>query len=104
MKNLSFSLILLLSGCASVPNFYGCRQRTVNSGFCTWSLKGDDFIIDDTHLYNGKTWIDMKIESVYLPAESYSQIKEYILKSCKQNNNCNQNISNWDTKLNSITP
>jgi len=103
MLNL-FLFLILLNSCASIPDVIGCRQETVNSGFCTYTLTKQSFEVDDKHPYNGQTWLDMKINSVYLPAESYAKIKEYILKACKQDNNCSQNIDNWDTKLNSITP
>ena len=105
MRTLNLLLFLiLLSSCASIPDVIGCRQQSVNSGFCTYTLTQKSFIVDDAHPYNNSTWLDMKINSVYLPAESWAKIKEYILKECKKNNNCSQNINNWDTKLNSITP
>lgn len=39
--------------------------------------------VDDTHLLNGKTWFDIKGESMLMPVESYVKLKEFILKYCK---------------------
>lgn len=103
MKSLKLLFILTLYSCASVPNVPVCRARTVSSGFCTYTVDNKDMIIDDTHLLNGKTWIDLKIESVYVPAESWAVIKEYIIKQCKKNNNCSENIGTWTGKLDSLT-
>lgn len=72
------------------------------------TISDKDQIVDDLHpllLSSGpKTWIDLKIESVMVPAESWAGIKEYIIKQCKKNNDCAQNIGSWDRKLNSLTP
>ncbi len=106
MKNLKLSLSFLLSlavGCASVPDTPICRQRTVNSGFCTYTVSDKDFIIDDTHPYLGKTWIDMKIEAIYVPVESWGEIKKFIIKQCKKSNKCSKDISSWDRKINSLS-
>jgi hypothetical protein len=105
MKNLRFLLSLcLLSSCAQVPDLIACRPTGPTSAFCTYTITDKDIIIDDTHLYNGKTWIDIKVESVYLPSESWIKIKEYIIKQCKKHNDCQNNIQNWDSKLSKLTP
>lgn len=104
MKHLSVLFALLISSCASVPDVWCCRARTVNSGFCTKTISNEDMIVDDTHLLNGKTWIDLKIESVYLPSESWVKIKEFVIKECKKTNKCSKEIASWDRKLNSLTP
>lgn len=72
------------------------------------SISDKDQIVDDEHplsLKAGpKTWTDLKIESVYLPAESWSAIKKYLIEQCKANNKCNPNVDSWDRKLNSLNP
>lgn len=60
-------------------------------------------VIDDTHLLNGKTWLDLVIESVYVPADSWVEIKSYIIKQCKKTNSCGE-VGEWKTKLDSINP
>lgn len=104
MKHLSFLLILSLSGCASVPDVVVCRARTASSGFCTYTISNKDLIVDDVNLLNGKTWIDLKIESVYVPVESWAEIKKYILKQCKKNNDCSDNLDSWTRKMDSVDP
>lgn len=105
MKSLKpLFILILISSCAAIPDVSVCRSRSVSSGFCTMTISSKDSIVDDTHLLNGKTWIDLKIESVYLPADSWAKIKEYIIKQCKKDNNCAQNIGNWTSKLESVNP
>lgn len=105
MKRLSVLLnLILFSSCASLPDTWVCRARSVNQGFCTKTLSNEDFIVDDTHLLNGKTWIDLKIESVYVPVESWADIKGFILKKCKKNQDCSNNIGTWEGKIDSVNP
>jgi hypothetical protein len=68
------------------------------------TISNKDLIVDDTHLLNGKTWLDLKIESVYVPTDSWSNIKEYVLKKCKQDKNCSNNIGQWSSKIDSVNP
>jgi hypothetical protein len=104
MRNSSLLLSLIICSCASIPDVPVCRQRTVNSAFCTYTISNKDIIIDDTHLLDGKSWIDLKIESIYVPVDSWIKIKIYILDQCKRNNNCSNNIGQWSNKLDSIIP
>ncbi len=104
MKRLSVLLVLTFTSCASIPDVPICRARTVNSGFCTNTVSNKDIIVDDTHLLNGKTWLDLKIESVYVPAESWAEIKKYIIKQCKKHRDCSGNIDTWSSKIDSVFP
>jgi len=100
LQNLILSL--LVASCAQVPNEFICRSRTPDSGFCTKTISDEDIIIDDSHLFNGKTWWDVKEIAVIVPVESWAEIKKYIIKQCKNNNDCNSNIGSWDRKINLI--
>jgi hypothetical protein len=68
------------------------------------TISDKDQVVDDTHLLNGKTWLDLKVESVYVPSESWAEIKKYIIKQCKKNNDCADNIGNWSNKIDSVNP
>lgn len=102
MRHLRFLFLLSLSACSSVPDVIVCRPRTVNSGFCTYTVSNKDQIVDDTHKLNNMTWLDLKIDSIYLPAESWAKIKEYIINECKRNGNCQQDLSSWTRKIDSL--
>ena len=104
MKHLRNLLILTLYSCASVPDVPICRARSATEGFCTYTISNKDIIVTDNNKLGGKTWLDLKIESVYLPVESWASIKEYILKQCKKHNDCSNNIGTWSTKIDSIKP
>lgn len=65
------------------------------------TVSGQEMIIDDTHLLDGKTWFDLKPTMVYVPSDSWAKIKAFIIKSCKNNNNCKQ-ISSWERSINAI--
>ena len=104
MQNLKLLFLLSLCSCASVPDVPICRSRTANTGFCTWTISNKDQVIDDIHMLNGKTWLDLKIESVMVPSDSWAEIKKYIIKQCKRDNNCSNDIGTWQGKLDEITP
>jgi len=105
MKHLKSLLVLIfISSCATVPDVPVCRARAVNQGFCTWTVTNKDLIVDDVSTLNGKTWLDLKIESVYVPADSWAKIKEYIIKQCKKSNDCSDNLSTWTSKIDSVNP
>lgn len=76
----------------------------MSKGFCVWTISKKEMVVDDVTLLNGKTWLDLVIESVYVPADSWSEIKSYIIKTCKKKNDCEKDISTWKTKLDKIRP
>ena len=103
MRSLSF--LFILTACSQIPDVPVCRMRAANEGFCTYTISTEkDQIVNDSNMLNGKTWIDLKVESVMLPAESWAKIKEYIIKQCKKNNDCSSNIGTWQGKLDAVTP
>lgn len=108
MKHLKSLLILTLCSCASIPDTWVCRARSANTGFCTKTISDQSQIVsDETPLMlqgKPKTWIDLKIESVYVPAESWADIKGFIIKKCKKNQDCSANIGTWEGKIDSVNP
>lgn len=103
MKHLSVLLSLIFISCAQVPDIAVCRSRSAVQGFCTYTISNKDIIVDDTHLLDGKTWIDIKVESVMLPADSWAEIKKYIIKQCKKHNDCSHDIGKWSNKMDSVS-
>jgi hypothetical protein len=97
---LKTSLLFALS-CANVPDFDACVEIHPAKGFCTRVISGKDQIIDEKNLYEGKTWFDIRPTMVLIPYQSYSKLKSYIIKSCKQSNRCKE-ISSWDRTLEQI--
>lgn len=90
--------------CASVPDVPVCYEVNMATGFCTYTISDKDFYITDEIKYDGKTWFDMRPELVMLPASSYAELKSYIIKSCKNNKACKDNIGSWERKLNALDP
>lgn len=68
------------------------------------TISNKDMIVSDESLLNGKTWIDLKIESVYVPADSWAELKKYIIKQCKKHNDCEHDIGSWSAKIDSVNP
>lgn len=102
LKNLC--ILILFSSCASIPDTWVCRARSVNQGFCTKTISQEEKIVDDSNTIYGKTWIDLKIESVYVPVESWGEIKKYIVDQCKKRQDCSNDIGTWTSKIDSLNP
>jgi hypothetical protein len=68
------------------------------------TISNKDMIVDDEHLLNGKTWLDLKIEAVYLPTESWAKLKTYIISQCKKHSDCTKEVGDWNRKLEYVTP
>lgn len=76
----------------------------VACGHCTYIVSGKEIYIGDhaPHLFNGKTWSEIKLESIYVPAvESYAPLSNYIINSCKKMN-CDKQVDAFKIKLNSL--
>lgn len=97
-------LLSLLHSCATPPDVAVCTRLNSTQGYCVNTISNVEGIVDDTHLLNGKTWVDIVIESVYVPVDSWKEIKKFIINTCKKHNDCRKDISSWDRKLNSINP
>lgn len=79
----------VLEGCATpVPDIAVCVQTTSISGHCFMSISNTEWDIDPINLYQGMNWTQFQATSLYLPSDSYAAIKNYLLLTCEQNNNC----------------
>ena len=105
LKQKSFLVILLLlifNSCASVPDVPVITRIGPTSGYYVFTVSDKEGDVDDTHLLEGKTFLDYAVEGVIVPADSYAAIKAYILKSCKKSKSCGDDIGKWKTKLDKI--
>ncbi len=92
----------LLTNCASIPDLPIITRLSATRGYYVYSISNKEGYVDDEHLLNGKTFLDYTIESVFVPADSWKEIKAYIIKNCKRSNECNQNIDSWERKIKTI--
>ena len=91
------SLSLFASSCATPPDVPLCLETGPESGWCMTTISEKEFTIDEDHLLNKKQWWEVKAGSLLIPAESWGQIKAYLLKMCKKTNKCGD-LSRWDKK------
>ena len=61
------------------------------------TISEKEFVVDKDHFLNKKNWNDVKVSSLYIPAESWGQIKAYLLKMCKKTGKCGD-LSRWDRR------
>lgn len=67
-------------------------------------MSGTEIYVGDlpAHMWKGKTWTQLKQESVHLPAvESYAPLATYMIDSCKRFN-CNTQLDAFRIKINSL--
>jgi len=95
-------LLLSSSGCLSIPKVPICAEITPDKGYCVNTVSDEEFYIDDTHLFEGRTWWESKPFILYLPASSWAAIKSYIIKSCKKYGNCDSSVTDWPDQLENI--
>lgn len=96
------SLFLLPSCSTTPPDAPVCVEVTLERGRCVRIVSGQEFIWDETNLYEGKTWWDMRPAMIQVPASSWAQIKSFIIKVCKKYGTCDKEISSWDRTVKTI--
>ena len=79
-----------------------CTDLRPGAGFCVWTISNKEMEVDDTHLMDGKTWYDMQVGIIKMPLDTFLALKKYLIKNCKQNNNCNKEIDSWDRSLSTL--
>lgn len=100
---IKFILLAQLTSCASVPDVPICVELNISKAWCTHTISGKDFYIDDSeNKFNGKTWWDIRPTMVQVPSDSWAEIKSFIIKKCKKGNDCNKHISSWDRTVNNV--
>lgn len=102
LKNALLSLLVFVVSCSSVPSIYVCTRIDAVSGKCVNTTTEEVVIINDEQKLNNQTWLDISIDSVILPTESWVKIKSYILKQCKSVKSCNKEYAKWQSKLDQL--
>lgn len=110
-------LSFLLSSCASPPDVPICIPLSMGKGWCTYTISDKEFIVDN--LTNGINksgepctlsienkecfnWLSTEGSTVRVPAYSWAKIKAFIIKICKQHNECAKDITSWTRKADRI--
>ena len=96
---LLIGLFLCLSSCGSVPNVPICAEVNLSKGVCTFTVTGENIVIEDDHPYESQTWFDMRSKVLTVPASSWAKIKAWMIKQCKKSKKCNVNIDSWDREI-----
>lgn len=87
-------LWVLLSACATPPNFFACADLG-DSGHCVEYMTKKKFDIDnDKKLYKGKKWTQVRAGSVNLPADQLAIIKTFFDTFCHEHE-CPNNVGDW---------
>lgn len=104
--SLSFAFLLssLLSGCAiAPPDVPICTELDINRGWCTNTISGKEFYIDETHPWSPSgekkdlmTWWELRPTFVMVPYPSWVELKAFIIKICKQSGKCSGAVANWE--------
>lgn len=101
-------LVALLHSCAGIPDKPVCTRLQIAKGFCVWTASEREQVVDDTHPlitdYGPKTWLDLEMEAVFVPVDSWNEIRGYIIKKCHQYKDCGFGVGDWERRLNSLTP
>lgn len=96
------SLLSSLISCTThAPNVPVCVELSLDRGWCTNTVTAEEFYVDEQHPYKGKTWWDMRPNTVRLPSESWKELKVFIISVCKEHNICSE-ITSWDRTVNAI--
>lgn len=93
-------LVFALSGCANIPDQPICAEINLSKGVCTYTVSQKTIIVDDDNLLDGKTWWDIRVKALTVPASSWGAFKAYLIKQCKKTNQCEADITSWDRNLN----
>ena len=81
---------LLVSACSSIPNFSACKELAPDRAKCIKVITNEKYDWDDSHFVNGKTYWDARPTMLQIPADSYADLKAYLLKECKRTNKCTE--------------
>lgn len=108
MRNLKHLLALLISlsflcACSlTVPDVPICTELHPSAGYCVNTVSSKEFRVDDDHLWKGKSWWEIRHQMIYVPAESWAELKYFIIKVCKKTKQCDSDISGWDRTIDKI--
>lgn len=97
------SLSLLTSCAIAPPDEPICIELDIARGWCTNTISGKEFFIDELHKYSptgdkkdAKSWWELRPYMIHVPASTWVEIKTFIIKICKQTNACSGTAASWD--------
>ena len=91
MKKLCLMLFIsLLVSCANLPDFVTCKELTPSSAKCIKVISEEKFDWNDDNLVNGKSYWEIRPTLLQIPADSYAELKAYLLKNCRRYQNCHE--------------
>lgn len=104
LKNLlKLLLVLGISSCSvAPPNVPICSEINATKGYCVEIVSSKDFVVTEENKFNDKTWWEMRPYMVYLPHDSWAEIKKFIIKVCKKYNCDGVDVSNWERTIEAI--
>lgn len=99
-----YLIALMLCGCSiAPPNVPVCIETNIDSAKCTTLISGENFVVDEKHLLEGKTYFQIRPQMILVPASSWVEIKKFVLDICHQTHQCDSAVGSWDTTLISIS-
>lgn len=94
-KSLLGLLLCVLSGCAGMPEDRPiCTEVSPVEGFCVRIISGKSFTVNESQKYEGKTWWEMRPAMILMPASTWASLKAWIIKTCKNNQQCDK-LASW---------
>lgn len=96
--------LILLNSCAvTPPDIFLCTEIHPNKGFCVRTISSKEFEITKDKKYKGKSWWELRPTMIYMPSESWVDIKKFIIKICKKSKRCSgKSVSNWQRTVKKI--
>lgn len=93
-------MLVLLSSCANLPDVPACIQLDINKGYCFNTVSDKEFAVnDDKNNPLGMSWWEVKDYMIYLPRDSWSEIKSFIIKKCRKHKGCGKH---WKKQIDSV--
>ncbi len=107
-KTLKPLLLILLNclmfSCATTPpDVPLCTQLSPTRGYCVYTISSKEYEINETQLMDGKTWWEIKPMMIFMPSQSWVEIKKFIIKICEKSKKCKtDNVENWQSTVSKI--
>ena len=99
---LACSCVFLASCAGAPPDVPVCVEINLSRGYCTKIMSGKSFDVDDDQKFSGQTWWEMRATMIQMPATTWRELKKWIIKSCKNNSQCDSKLANWERTVNTI--
>ena len=79
-----------------------CVEISPVKGYCVHTISEKEFYVDHNEKLNGKTWWEMRPAMVFVPPQSWAELKAYVIKVCKKFKECAKDIGSWERKTQQI--